>query len=325
MAADSRNRAFLIADFRKMKIRIAHYGYFPKTLLFLAAAIVLTTAGGCRAKSESKMPAGARIITDDLGREVAIPENVERVISLAPSTTEMIFAAGGGDRLVGVTTYCNYPAEALAIQKVGDTQTPNIETITALRPQIVFVSTSSQLEAFTEIMRQQNAAVFVTNPANFDGVVSNLRQFGEIFGTQPIVENLIAGLTKRLERIDQMTAGYPPVRVFVQISDSPLFTIGKQSFLTETIKRAGGISVTSDIESAYTIISKETAAALNPDAIVLSESSDNNQPNAVFANSEAVRGGRVYRVNADLLSRPGPRLLDAMEQIASDLHGEDPQ
>lgn len=309
-----------------MKIRHSKaINNFACALLFTGAIVFAGVAAGCRTVAVPAKNPPTRIVADGLGREVAVPAKVERVVSLAPSTTEMIFAAGAGNRLVGVTTYCNYPAEALAIPKVGDTQTPSIETIVAMKPQIVFVSTSSQLEAFTEMMRQQNIAVFVTNPVNFDGVISNLRQFGEIFGTERETEGRIAEFMERLEGIEKLTAGKPPVRVFVQISDNPLFTIGKRSYLTEIVERAGGVSVTKEVDSAYTIISRETAMALNPEAIILSESTDNSRPNSVFANSAATRAGRVYGISADLLSRPGPRLLDAMEMIARRLHGNENQ
>ena len=109
-------------------------------------------------------------------------------------------------------------------------------------------------------------------------------------------------------------------KVFVQISNEPLFTIGKESFLTEVVEKAGGRSVTKDIAGGYPKLSKETASAMNPDAIILSDSEDNREPNAVFKNSPAVKNGRVYRINADIISRPGPRLVDALEQIAGFLH-----
>jgi iron complex transport system substrate-binding protein len=110
--------------------------------------------------------------------------------------------------------------------------------------------------------------------------------------------------------------------VFVQVSKEPLFTIGKDAFLNSVITFAGGASVTADVETAFPKLSKETASALNPEAIILSDSEDNQEPNEAFKNSPAVKNGRVYKVNADILSRPGPRLVDALEQIAKDLHPE---
>lgn len=261
-----------------------------------------------------------RDVTDDLGRKVKIPERVERVVSLAPNLTENIFAVGAGDRLVGVTSFCNFPEEAKKIQKIGDTVNPNIETILALKPQIVFVSTASQIETFTKTLESRGITVFVTNPKDLNDVLINLRQFGEIFGTRERTATLLNELQQRILAVDEQTRDKPKVKTFMQISKEPLFTIGKESFLTEIIERAGGESVTKAVETAYPKISKETALAFNPEAIILSDSPDNIEPNEVFVNSPAVKNKKVFKISADILSRPSPRIIDALEQIAASLH-----
>ncbi|MGI8811536.1 MAG: ABC transporter substrate-binding protein [Pyrinomonadaceae bacterium] len=261
-----------------------------------------------------------RRLTDDLGRDVLLPTVVKRAVSVAPSLTENIFAVGAGDRLVGVTTYCDYPDAAKTIAKVGDTQTPSVETIIALRPDVVFVSTASQLEAFTQTLANQNIAVFVIDADSFEAVLKNLRTLGEIFGTQDKADALMKELEMRASAVNSKYNDSPPVRVFVQISREPLYTVGQGSFLTEIVERAHGDLVTNDIEKSFPVISKERALAINPAAIILSDSSDNAEPNAAFINSPAVKNGRVYRINADIISRPGPRLVDALEEIAADLH-----
>ena len=263
-----------------------------------------------------------RVVTDDLGRRVTVPVKITRIVSLAPSVTEMIYAVGGGDRLVGVTTFCNYPEEAKSIAKIGDTMTPNMESIIALKPDVVFVSTASQIEAFMKTLSGQGIAVYVTNPTSLDGVFKNLKQLGELFGTSDVADKLVGDLQRRVGVVWKNVEGQKPVRVFVQISREPLFTIGKQAFLNTILEKAGGGSVTANVDSAYPKLSKETASALNPEAIILSDSEDNREPNDVFKNSPAVKNSRVFKVNADILSRPGPRLVDALEQIARDLHPE---
>ncbi len=270
-----------------------------------------------------------REVRDDLGRVVYVPVKIERAISLAPSLTEMIFAVGAGDRLVGVTTYCNYPAETAAIEKVGDTQTPNIEKIIALRPQVIFISTASQLEAFSKTLGEQGIAVYVTNPKTLDGVLENLRQMGDLFETSDIARKKVIDLEGRVsivwnefQRFGDPRPSPRPPKVFLQISRDPLFTIGNESFLTELIEKAGGDSVTSNVATAYPKISKETALALKPDVILLSDSEDNTGPSDVFKDSPAVKNGRVYKINADIISRPGPRLVDALEEIAKDLRSK---
>ncbi|HSU24831.1 MAG TPA: cobalamin-binding protein, partial [Pyrinomonadaceae bacterium] len=272
---------------------------------------------GCGVRDfQGTRPGGTRTFGDDLGRKVVLPDRIERAVSLAPSLTEMIFAVGAGDRLVGDTTYCNYPPEAQRIEKVGDTQTPNIERIVALKPDVVFVSTASQLESFMNTLESQGISVYVSDPKDLDDVIVSLTRFGDLFGTTEHASSLAESLVARVEDVKQRVAGHKPVTVFLQISKEPLFTIGHDSFLTNIIETAGGKSVTAGVATAYPKLSKETAAALAPEVIVLSDSEDNPEPNEVFKNSPAVKNGRVYKINADIISRPGPRLVDALERVA---------
>lgn len=291
---------------------------YRKLMLVVLVAALIVACGGPVANKDT---VGSRTAVDSLGRSVKLPERIERAVSLAPSITELIFAAGAGDRLVGVTSYCDYPAETRSITKIGDTQTPNIEAIVALKPQIVFVSTASQLQAFTGVLEQQNISVYILDVKGFDDVPDLLRRLGELFGTSRRSDEAAAELERRVRSIDEKSRGREPVRVFLQISNDPLFTIGRESFLTAVLAQAGGVSVTSDVASAYPKLNKETASALKPDAIILSDSEDNRAPNDAFKDSPAVKNGRVYRINADIISRPGPRLVDAMEQIAGLLNG----
>ena len=301
-----------------------------RLLAIVIITIVINAFAGCRSNSANVSKSSVvptRVVTDDLGRSVTVPVKITRVVSLAPNLTEIIFAVGAGNRLVGVTTFCNYPEQAKAIAKIGDTMTPNMESIIALKPDVVFVSTASQIEAFMKTLEANGIAVYVTNPKTLDDVFQSLLQLGELLGTREQAANLVSNLSGRRSLLTHLVSFVEPraerkvlTRVFVQISKEPLFTIGKDSFLTDVIAMAYGVSVTKEVPTAYPKLSKETASALNPDVIILSDSEDNQEPNEVFKNSPAVKNGRIYKVNADILSRPGPRLVDALEQIAKDLH-----
>ena len=292
-------------------------------VIFICLALTSACSGVKSGNAAEPATAGPmRVVTDDLRRQVTIPVKVTWVVSTAPSVTENIFAVGAGDRLVGVTTFCNYPEEAKAITKIGDTMTPNMESIVALKPDVVFVSTASQIEAFMKTLEANGIAVYVTNPESLDGVFKNLKQLGELFGTQDTADKLVGDLQKRVGDVWDKVGKEKPVRVFVQISKEPLFTIGKQSFLTAILEKAGAESVTANVGTAYPKLSKETALALNPDVIILSKSDDNREPNEVFRNSPAVKKDLILLINADLLSRPGSRLVNALEQIARSLHPE---
>ncbi len=293
-----------------------------KNRVILTICIVTALFSACRSElkqANSSEHARSRQVVDDLGRSVNLPAKITRVVSLAPNLTENIFAVGAGDRLVGVTTFCNYPNEAKSIAKIGDTMNPNMESIVALKPDVVFVSTASQIEAFMKTLEANGIAVYVSNPTTPGQVMGGLKNLGDLLGTSEQAGRLVDELNDRIESIP---TSYPPTKVFVQVSREPLFTIGRESFLTKLVDLAGGESVTAKVETAYPKLSKETASALNPEAIILSDSEDNREPNDAFKSSPAVKNGRVYRINADIISRPGPRLVDALEQIARQLHPE---
>lgn len=312
--------------------------------ILIAATVLLSGCGrnavppinSGNAEPASPSPSGTssripmRIVTDDLDRRILIPTQSSRFISTAPSITEMIFAAGGGDQLVGVTTFCDYPEGAKSVAKIGDTMNPNIETILALKPDMIFVSTASQLETFMKTLEANGIAVYVLDPDGLPGIYRNIERLGVIFDNSQAALELSFALQLRVSEVCRITNGCldrdkdgpapDAVRVFLQISKEPLFTIGGSSFLNQIIRDAGGLLATDHIETAFPKLSKETAAVLNPEVIILSDSPDNQEPNDAFKNSPAVKNGRVYKINADIISRPGPRLVDALEQMARLLH-----
>jgi iron complex transport system substrate-binding protein len=267
-----------------------------------------------------------REIVDDAGRRVSVPLRVDRVISLAPNLTEIVFAVGAGNRLVGNTSYCDYPAEAKAVEKVGDTLHPSLERIIALRPQVVLVSTASQLEVFTQQLQNQNIAVFVTDPHNLEGVFRSINQIGEILGQTTQANELVKKLQARTRAVEEAVKEAQKVTVFYQLSAEPLYTAGKEAFATDLIRRAGGTSVTADVPGAWPKYSAESALAAHPDAIILPTGGSMGAGNSAVAEalrqSPAVKSGRVYKINDDHLARPGPRAVDGLEEMAKALHPE---
>ncbi len=283
--------------------------------LFFFALLVLS----CSTPGEPPANNPTRQITDDLGRSVKLPLKVERVISLAPNLTEIVFAIGGGDKLVGVTTFCNYPAEARKLSRVSDTLKPNIESVIALRPDVVLVSTASQLEAFSRSLEEQAIAVFVTSPNAIEDIYRSIEMIGKILGTEDRAQDLTDELRMRAASVRGEPPSEQPPKVFVQIDKDSLYTVGKDSYITEIVAVAGGLSATAQLATAYPNISREAAIAMNPDVILISESEGNREPNDGFKNSPAVKNGKVFKIDADLLSRPGPRFIIALEQLAENL------
>jgi len=265
-------------------------------------------------------------VTDEAGRSVLVPDKIVRIVSLAPNLTEIVYAVGAGDQLVGDTEYCYYPTQAKSVAKIGDTLHPSIERIIALKPQIVLVSTASQLEALTQQLDQQNIAVYVTNPQSLEDVFKSIQNLGTLFGHEDSTRTLVADLRIRAAAVEAATKAVKPIKVFYQVSDEPLYTIGRDGYLTDLIRRAGGASVTADVPGAFPRFSDEAALAARPEAIILptggSMGSANSKAAAALKNSPAVLNNRISKINEDLLQRPGPRLVDGLEELARALHPE---
>lgn len=297
----------------------------PQTYTFLVLVLLASTLS-CAPERKQETAAATQQLTDDAGRSVTLPAPVERVITLAPNLTEIVFAIGAGDRVVGNTSYCDYPPEAKNVAKVGDTLHPSLERIIALRPQVVLISTASQLEVFTQQLQSQNIAVFVTDPHDLEGVFRSVEQIGRMLGQEEQAQALVRKLRDRTETVEKAVRREQPVRVFYQVSGEPLYTAGHEAFVTDLMRRAGAISVTADVPGAWPRYSNESALAARPDAIILPTGGSMGAANSSVAealrNSPAVRAGRVYEINDDHLARPGPRAVVGLEEMARALHPE---
>jgi iron complex transport system substrate-binding protein len=291
----------------------------------LAAILLIGASCATRPRDVSVAVPNHEVI-DEAGRRIVVPLKIDRIVSLAPNLTEIVYAVGAGNRLVGRTRYCDYPAEARAVAEVGDTMTPSVERILALKPQVVLVSTASQLEAFTKQLGEQGISVYVTNPQSLDDVFRSIQSLGDLFAEHDRAASLVAGLRRRADAVQAAISGTKPIRVFYQVSDSPLYTIGHDAFQTDLLRRAGGESVTADVPSAFPRFSDEAALAARPDAIILPTGGSMGGVNSTVVpalkNSPAARNNRVYKINEDHLQRPGPRLVDGLEELARVLHPE---
>jgi iron complex transport system substrate-binding protein len=310
-----------------------------RCLLLLSLACALVFLQGCASREKGTTPvekgaaspgnnavAEMREVSDEAGRRVRVPAHLTRVITLAPNLTEIVYAVGAGPILVGNTTYCDYPPEARAIAKVGDTLHPNIEQIIALKPQLILVSTASQLEGFTNQLDERAIAVYVTDPHDLEGVFRSISALGALLDQPQRADKLVGDLRARAARVEEALKTARPVRVFYQVSREPLYTAGRDSFITDLIRRAGGVSVTANVEGAWPRYSEESALAARPEAVIIPTGTGMDEGNREVAEalkkSPAALEKRVYGINGDYLSRPGPRLVEGLEELAHALHPE---
>lgn len=307
----------------------SHYIFEHRCGLAIVSILAAVLLASACSRAPTAKPGGAetRQIVDESGRQITVPTRITRIVTLAPNLTEIVFAIGAGDRLVGNTTYCDYPAAAKQIAKVGDTLQPSVERIIALHPQLILVSTASQLEAFTRQLDAQGIAVYVTDPHDLEAVLRSINAIGDLLGESERAAQLVSELRARVTATEARVKDVQPVKVFYQLSAEPLYTAGRESFVTDLIRRGGGVSVTRDVPGAWPRFSAESAIAAQPEAIIMATAesmggSSNSGVATSLSKSPAALAGRVYKINGDYVSRPGPRLVDGLEQIAKALHPE---
>jgi len=251
-----------------------------------------------------------------------------RIISLAPATTEILFALGLDKEIVGVSEFCNYPKEAQAKEKIGTFSQPNIEKILSLRPDLIFGTGLEQAPAIAKL-KQLNLSIFVSDPKNIDELLQSIREIGRLTKKEKEAALLIGNMEKRIEKINFQVSGISKEKkqkVFVEIWHSPLTTVGSGSFINELIALSGGVNITSDIKSAYSSVAQEVVLKRNPDCIILAYMGNLSPIEQVMArpgweNIAAVKNKRVYNdISPDTLLRPGPRVVEALEELHKKLY-----
>jgi len=298
-------------------------GFCGRTIILLLAVHLVLTAGlsGCTSGSARRAQGNAnRVVADDLGRQVSVTSETRRLISLAPSVTETLFALGLGDRVVGVTTYCDYPPETATIEKVGDTQRPNLEKIISLKPDLVIISTASQLEEFVGNLERLGVPVYVNNPTDLGSLLHSIQRLGDVAGVPESASRLVVDLRARINDVHSKVASLRRPRVLLVLSSEPLITAGGTTFINDLITEAGGDSISADQKADYPQFSLETALARRPEVIFLQAGSPGLPKQ--LGDSPAVRAGRVYQLDDSILLRPGPRIVHGLEQVARKLHPE---
>jgi iron complex transport system substrate-binding protein len=260
-------------------------------------------------------------VTDDASRTVTINALPQRIVSLAPANTEIVYSLGIFDRLVGVTTWDNYPAQVEDIAKVGDFATPNIEAIAGAKPDLILVTGGVQADVISKL-EAVGAKVVVIDPQNIDGVYSAIGKIAKITGTTAKADQVVAGMKKELASIKAKLAGAEPVTAFIEIGWNPLFTAGPGTLLDDLLVHSGGTNVVK--EKGYVGYSVEKLVSEQP-RVYLGTASSIGDLTAFakrpgYSALSAVRAGRVFPLNDDLVSRPGPRVIAGVREIAAALH-----
>lgn len=292
--------------------------------LLIGALLAVVLAVGCGGGGEKGKETRPTVFVDDLGREVEIAEVPERIVSVAPSCTEILFALGLGDKVIGVTEYCDYPEEAKEKPKIGTFTTPNLEAILSLEPDLVLATGGVQAEVLGR-MEELGLTVFAVDPSTFEQTVEDIRKIGEITGAVEEAEGIARDMEERAEavakRVRELEAeDKKRPRVFYEIYyENNVWTAGKNSIISDLVSLAGGENI-GDVEANdYYEFSVERLIAENPQ-VYLVGSGSMSKPGDVakrpgWDRMEAVREGRVYVIDEDLVYRTGPRLIQGLEAI----------
>jgi len=297
-------------------------------ILFLVILVSLETSCTSQPRALKADNPDSIIGIDDLGREVRFSHPPERIISLDPSITEMLFALGLSKEVVGVTEYCDYPEEAKCKSKVGGYLNPNIEVVALLEPDLVVTTLKTDTPKLIKRLENFRIKVFVLDPERIEDIFENIYLLGRLTYREEKAKQLVGALKERLYEVERRVGGIYRPGVFLGIGAEPLISVGPGSFANDLIEKAGGRNVASHSNTRYKRYGIEEVLLADPEVIIICSMVPNDPCIAQkrwwnrWKDISAVRNGRIYVVEANLITRPGPRLIDGLVKIAKAIHPE---
>ncbi len=310
------------------------YGIFS---VLLVLSLALTGAGCNKDVSDGNTTTAASVaypltVTDDLGRTITIEEEPQRIVSLAPSNTEILFDLGLGDKVVGDTLYCDYPEAALNVEKVGGYSDVDIEKVVSLAPDLILAEDIHKSDVIPAL-ENLGYTVYALVPHNLDEIMASVTTIGMLTGATEEAEAIVDDMQTRINFIVEKAAGLPDAQkpsVLYVIWQEPIMSSGVDTPIYEMITKAGGISIVQD-DTGFPTLSLESVIDADPDVIIcnVDYSYEGGDAPLVFMQAEsrlesvsARKSGRVYGINASLTNRPVPRIIDGFEWMAAMIHPE---
>lgn len=299
-------------------------------LMFSLAAALIT---GCNTNAKSKGEPEKKeplktdsypiTITDQLGREIVLEKLPERIVSLSPSNTEILFSLGLEDRLVGVTDFCEYPEAAKSKEKVGGFADPSVEKIVSLKPDIVL--TTDLHRQVVEQLDAMGISSVMINPGNMEEMLESIELIGFVTGVKEKAEALTLGLRTRIKAVSEEMAGIPDdkkPRVYYEIFPTPLITAGPNTFVDDIIKLTGGVNIAADANKAYPEYSQEMIVSKNPQIIIYSHHGSSQETvedilgRTGWGSIDAIKEKRVFYIDEDIVQLATPRLVEGLEAVS---------
>lgn len=260
---------------------------------------------------------------DDNGQTISLQQPARRVISLAPHTTELLFAAGGGAQIVGTVEYSDFPAVAKKIPRVGDNRSFDLEKIIALKPDLLVVWQHGNSERQLQKLRSLGVPMFYSEPKTMEDVSTSIERLGVLLGRSPSAQQAATKLRQRVTALRQKYSGRPTVKVFYQVWDKPLMTLNGQHIISDAIRLCGGENPFARLSTLAPTIDLEAVLATNPEVIISSNTTPELPPDLLawkrYTMLLAVKRNNLFTVSADDMSRNGPRIVDGAEALCRDL------
>jgi iron complex transport system substrate-binding protein len=291
---------------------------FTRFTRFVLTATLLATA----------LQAQAGItVTDDTGAAVTLPAPAERVISLAPHVTELLYAAGGGAKIVGAVSYSDYPPEAKQLPRVGDNKALDLERIVALKPDLIVVWRHGNAQRQLDRLRELHIPLFFSEPHRLDQIAASLTKLGQLLGTSSTADAAAAAFRQEIADLHARYAKRQPVSVFYQVWDQPLMTLNSEHMVSDVIELCGGRNVFAALQPLVPTVSTEAVLAANPEAIVTAAPGatrpDTTLPQLgawrAWPRLSAVANNNLFAIDGDLINRPAPRIAQGAKQLCEDL------
>jgi iron complex transport system substrate-binding protein len=265
----------------------------------------------------------ARMVTDELGRNVAIPDHPHRLVCLMPNVVDDVYALGAGSDVVAVPDYTKYPSQAKDKLSIGLPLNPSIETIVSLHPDLVLASGDLNRMTTMDELEKLGIPVFVVNPHGIQGIYKSIESLGKALNREQAAYKLISSLRQREARVRQSVQGKPSTKVLMLVWYDPIVTPGKDAYITNMIEIAGGDSITADIPQEWPEVSLEFVLGHAPEALLIVRGSkvslDAIRNRAGWLSLPAIRNNRTYYLD-DRIEYPSPVAFDALEDLASQLH-----
>jgi iron complex transport system substrate-binding protein len=271
----------------------------------------IALAGALLAAMATQAAHAVITVLDDDGKPVTLQKPAQRVIAMAPHVTEMLFAAGGGDKIVGVVSYSDYPEAAKKIQHIGDNRNVDMERVASLKPDLIVIWMHGSSERQIDTLRQLGIPLFHSEPKKLADIPNNVQRMGKLLGTEAVADKVAGELRAKLAALTAQYSQRPPVRVFYQVWDKPLYTLSGSHIITDAMRVCGGENVFAALKTTAPVVDVENVLREDPEAVFATAEKNYGGVDLwkPYKNMKAVKNDNLFMLDSSIMNRSGPRMI----------------